>query len=72
MKRIIFFAAIALALSGCGGGSSSGSANTELAADAFTSKVLSMTAMTSDTSEPSTVDSFTATAPEDTPPMPLI
>ena len=78
MKRILYFAAIALALSGCGGGSGGGNSDgstgstTDLAIDGFTSKVSDIVAMTSDTSEAESVDAVTVTAPEDTQPMPLI
>lgn len=77
MKRILFFATVALALSGCGSGGNGGDSasagnDTELATDSFTAKVLAIAAMTSDTSDADSVDAISETAPEDTQPTPLI
>lgn len=72
MNKILVLAAATLLLSACGGGGSSGTASTEPPPDTFTSKVLDIAASNSETSEATAVDSLTATAPEDSQPMPII
>ncbi len=72
MKKTLLPAAIALLLSACGGGGSPGTASTEPPTDAFTGKALEMAASASETSEAGSIDSLTATTPEDTQPMPII
>ena len=75
MKRILFFAA--LALSGCGGNGSSSYGNQTPtptpapAADAFISKVSETAATTPDTGEAAAIDALTVTAPDDAEPTPI-
>lgn len=73
MKKLLFIAAAIAMLSGCGDSSGSGSSGgSEPQKDAFTSEVLNMASTAADSSAPISVDALTATAPEDTYPMPII
>ena len=77
MKKVLFLSALLAMLSACGGGSdSSGSAGnggtTGPQVDAFTTKVLSIAANAPDSGEPASIDTLTATLPEDTQPTPII
>jgi hypothetical protein len=73
MKKTLVLAALALLLSACGGGDSSGTvASTEPPPDAFTGKVLELAASAPETGEAGAIETLTASMPEDTQPMPII
>lgn len=77
MKTQLAVFAMTLALSACGGGGgNSGTASapadttTPPRSDSFISSVLALISGGSDSAEPSSVDAFNATTPEDTEPQP--
>lgn len=70
MKKMIFLAALAAGLGGCGGSSDTSTPPAPMpAADAFTAQVLEIASTSSDIGEAVTVDSLNPTQPEDTQPV---